>query len=351
MRKRHARATCLGPVAILLAVVILPSAALAGSDFDDKGFGLRLPPAFIRFRQVTAMGGETAASRFSSAINPASADWSKVPGKYRLVIAPYYSAVIFSEGPRIDTTSQTLNWQSLTWGTFQPTLAQIRSNNETTRDKLDFDYTVDVYQVQWGKRVGDAAIGFNFNYSSVELKRRTTVPFIGDINTVNSTSESYRFRVGGLYQPREKWLTGVAFEYGFAPYRSILTLPRGFGFVQRKVKGVAHQFVLRPGVSYEYAERSTIYADYQLGAFVDGNNEFWLNRFFVGVEHAVTEWLCLRANGSMDHRGNLGGSVGIGAHVSEFCSFDFGYNYNMYPELGPEFGRSQGLQFILALRI
>ena len=43
----------------------------AGSNYSDKHFSVRLPPAFIRFTEVSALGGETVANRFSSAINPA----------------------------------------------------------------------------------------------------------------------------------------------------------------------------------------------------------------------------------------------------------------------------------------
>ncbi|MHC4982407.1 MAG: hypothetical protein ACYTF6_04465 [Planctomycetota bacterium] len=333
---------------MLLALALCPSVSLAGSDYSDKGFGLRLPPAFIRFREVSAVGGPTVANRYSSAVNPASADWSEVPSRFGLVLAPYFSSVMFEEGTRIDVISETVNWDSRDWGTFQPTLAQIRSNRDENRQGQLFDYSVDVFQIQWAKRRENFAFGVNFNYSEAELVLKMSGgPFDG-LRLSESHAESYRLRFGALYEPYEKWLTGMVFEYGFAPFRATKKLPTQFGVMTSKDRGVPHQFVFRSGVSYEYADFSTAYLDHQLGVFLEGDKELKTNRFFLGFDHRLLDGLFVRANGSMDARGNAGWQVGLTAFVSKQCSFSVGYGYNMYPELRPEFGRAQTLQFVLS---
>ena len=91
----------------MVLFILIPSLALAGGDYDEP-FSLRLPPAFIRFTEVSTMGGETAANRYSSAINPAALDWVDLPCEHGVVIAPYYSQIRFDQGTKLHITGESL---------------------------------------------------------------------------------------------------------------------------------------------------------------------------------------------------------------------------------------------------
>jgi hypothetical protein len=345
---------------IAAALALCPLNAAAQSDYSDKDFSVRLPPAFLRFTEVSTMGGETVANRYSSASNPASAGWTALPTRLGIVVVPYYSAIGFQKGQWLHLTGESLTWFSKDWGAFQPTLSQIRSNNSIGSDGLSFDYQVDTAQFQWGKRYGNWGWGAMFNFARTQIGRDGTtiqnIPGIGPMPVgvvSDSSAESYRWRVGGLYEPADKWLLGMIFEYGFIPYRSrsVATLP--VPFVPPTVtyqEGIQQQFVLRPGVSYEYAPLSSVYCDYQYGNFFNSRDSLVDQRFSAGIEHRLLEFLLVRLGPSMDVRGNVGLSTGASLLLGPNISAEFGYQYNMLPELRPEFGRSQTFQGILSFR-
>lgn len=331
--------------ALLLAVGVCPSLVWAGSDYSDKPFSLRLPPAFLRFTEVSAAGGETVANRLSSAINPASAGWLNLPTKLGLIAAPYYSNVCFDAGTQLHIVGESLTWDTRRWGTIQPTLSQIRSNRETTRQGLEFDYRVDTVQVQWAKRFGEWGLGATFNFADAEIVQK-----LGAIRVAEGHAESYRFRFGGLYEPASKWLVGLMFEYGFQPWRSTALVLGPQGFMRVKTAGTQYQFLLRPGVSYEYAKYSTVFLDYQYGTFHNRFGCFQNHRFSAGVDHRLLDWLFLRIGGSFDARGNLAWTCGASVHLARWCGIEFGYQYDVLPELRQEFGRSHTLQLTFSAR-
>jgi len=332
-------------VGVVLFVVVCPAVVLGGSDYSDKDFAVRFPPAFIRLREVSAQGGETAANRWSSAINPASADWLKIPITLG-VLAPYYNYIGFDSGNRIHLIAESATVQLEGIGTLQPTLSQIHSNGDVDNTGLTFDFDVDTAQLLWAKRWGDWAFGAVFNFATAKTTRE-----MGPIRVADATAESYRFRFGVLHECTPGWLGGLVFEYGFAPTRSTALVPTPMGFIPMKTEDTQHQFILRPGISHEYAEMSTIYADYQYGAYFNDDDTLHSHRFNAGVEHRVLEWLFVRVEGSVDTRGNMGWSAGLGAHLGEYLSVDLGYHYDIFPELRPEFGRSDSVQVVVAIRV
>ena len=351
-------------VAAGLVLTAWSPAVLAQSDYHDKDFSVRLASAFIKFTEVSAMGGQTVANRFSSAANPASAGWFALPEKLGLVVSPYYSPISFQNGTCLHIIGESLTWDTRTWGAFQPTLSQIRTNEVEDRQGMSFDYSVDTAQMQWGKRFGDWALGAAFNFAGAHIERegtvRQTVPGVPMPVPVSvdshASAESYRWRFGGLYQPVEKWLLGLIFEYGFQPYRSktqtTIPLPGPMGPITSTLhdEGTQQQFIFRPGVSYEYAKLSTVYLDYQYGQFFNPRDRLTSHRFSTGVEHRLLDWLFLRVGPSIDVRGNVGLSTGASVFLSQWCSLDLGYQYNMLSELRPELGRSNAFQATLALR-
>jgi hypothetical protein len=336
-------------LAAVLIALLLPPGAHAGSDYSDKDFAVRLPPAFLRFTEVATMGGETVANRMSSAINPASTAWLKLPGDMGVVLAPYYSPVLFDNGTNMHVIGESATISAGWFGVVQPTISQIRTNKATMRNGMTFDYSVDSYQVQWGKRLDKLAVGAMFNYANAEVLQ--TMPGID----VKGLSDSYRWRFGGLYEPVEKWLLGAILEYGFQPYRSrtIVTIPMGEGppiLVPFRDDGVQHQVVFRPGVSYEYSPMSSVFLDYQLGYFHNPEDALYDHHFTFGIDHRLLEFLFVRANVGIDVRGNVSLGGGISIFPASWCSLDVGYKYDALPELRPEFGRSHTIQVAFNVR-
>ena len=333
----------------VVAFLLIPAAAaplaFAGSDYGDKDFSVRLPPAFIRFTEVSAMGGETAANRMSSAVNPAAAGWLELPSKYGLVVAPYYSGVSFHSGTNLHVAGESLTWDSKTWGTFQPVMSQMRTNWDTNRLGLNFKYDVDTCLLTWGKRFGKAGFGASISFSEARILNK-----LGSMRVCESHAENYRFRFGGLYEPVEKWLAGLVFEYGFSPYRTEALVLTPMGPLSVHMNGTEEHYILRPGISYEYAKLSTVYLDYQYGHFRTDRDYLQSDRFSAGVDHRLLDWLWVRGGAFFDARGNMGWTAGATAFPAEWCSVSVGYQYDMYPELRPEFGRANTVQITFSVR-
>lgn len=336
-------------VTVLVAAAALAAwtpQASARDDYDNKDFSVRFAAAFIRFTEVSAAGGETVANRWSSSINPAAAGWTRQPGKLGLTVAPYYSNLCLSQGTRIHVISESLTWSSPAWGTFQPVLSQIRSNRAHTNAGLIFDYKVDTVQALWGKRIENVGFGASFSFSQAKVKQD-----LGTTRVSDSESENYRWRAGALWEPVERWLLGLAFEYGFSNSRSdVLDLTVWPPVLSRQVSTL-HQFVLRPGVSYEYMERSTVFADYQFGTFFDEGDCLKSHWFSAGIEHNLLKFLFLRATAAFDARGNVTWGGGASAQFAEWIGVEFGYKHDAYPELRREFGMGHVLQLVLSVRI
>jgi len=344
-RTRRLKATLL--VAAFLLPCLLPIDAIAGGDYGDKDFAVRLPSAFLRFTEVATMGGETVANRMSSAINPASTAWLDLPGKMGVVLAPYYSPVIFDNGTNMHVIGESATIAAGKFGVIQPTISQIRTNVKTMRNGRTFDYDVDSYQVQWGKRCGQWAGGATFNFAKAQIVQTTSAGF-----RAKGVAESYRWRFGGLFEPCEKWLLGAIFEYGFQPYRGKTRIPMPFEMPPMIIRdrGVQHQFVFRPGVSYEYADMSSVFLDYQLGYYRNPEDNLHCHHFTAGIDHRLLKWLFVRANVCIDVRGNTSIGGGVSIFPARWCSLDIGYKYDALPELRPEFGRSHTIQLAFNVR-
>ena len=334
-------------LAALVCVTGSP-AVCRGGELEDADFSLRLPAALTRFASygdVAGAGGASAASKWASSINPASVAWLQIPSRLHMSLSPQYSAICFDDGPTMHVTTQSLTWDAKEWGTFQPTLTQVRSSSRTDRQGLDFGLDMDFAQMQWGKRLSpDFAIGGAFNVAT----SRTESSF-GPFDIGRSRSESYDFRAGALGRVHEKLLAGVVVDYGFSPGRTTIFDFTGSGAGDLHEHDTTHQFLLRPGLSYEYAKDSLAYFDYQFGSFMNDQGDLEVNRFYLGVDHRIFEWLFVRAVFALDTSGNPAGTAGIGIYPTKWFTIDFAYQYNMFPELEPEFGPSQ--TFALSLGI
>ncbi len=329
---------------IVVFVLVLGAPQAAAGDYDDKDLSLRLASGFIRFTEVSAFGGETAANRWSPAVNPASADWTKVPGRCGVVLAPYYSHMSFDAGMELNLSGEAGAWDTRRWGTFVPTLSQLRSNNVLDRTGLEFDYETDTFQLQWGKRHGNWALGATLNYNESRVTQRAA-----GLEVRHTEAETWRVRVGGLYEPCCKWLVGLVAEYGWSPFDFRAVVPTRGGLLQVSGEDTLTQHILRAGISYEYMPLSTTFFDYQFARFENDQGVLETHRFQAGVQHNIAKPLWLRAGATTDQFGNVGGMAGLSIAWAEWGQLHVGYQRGVLPELLPTFGESDVFQFTLSL--
>ncbi|MHC5009405.1 MAG: outer membrane beta-barrel protein [Planctomycetota bacterium] len=334
-------------VAILLLATVGSSPVRAeDDDYGDEDFGLRLASSFIRFRDVLTGGGLTAANRWPSPINPASLGWSCPPGPRGVTAGAYYSPIFFDEGTRLDVAGAAVVWRTPKWGTILPAVSLIESNEATTRQGPTFDYVVESADLAWAKRWSRVGVGASFNYAHAEVRQD-----LGPLRVVDSDANSYRFRVGGLYEPACNWVAGLAVEYGWAPFTTDNVVLGPAGPVPARLEGTDRQVVVRPGVSYAYGPYSSAYADYQYGRFWSDRGRLEVHRFSLGADHQLLAPLFLRPVVTVDGRGNWEWAFGVGVQFARWGGLDFAYKYNAFPELIPEFGKSHTFQVTLSIRL
>jgi hypothetical protein len=307
-------------------------------DLDRFDFSLRFPAAISRFASyadVAALGNAQAASEWSSSNNPASAAWPHANQKYANSLAPQFTTLRFREGTDLYVFAEAVTLKIADYGVFLPGAAQIRSNHERDSDGLGFQFDANYFQIQWGKLLGkDWAIGANFNVTPSDTQ------FDLDGTTIaRSRGESYDFRLGAVHQLSRDLRAGLVFDYGFAPARSDLLVLSALGLTTLRTEDTTHQVLLRPGITWEYAKGCTLYLDYQAGVFVNNTGTLWVHRFPIGIEHSlIKNILFLRAGVTIDTRGDVPVTTGIGLSLSERASVDLAYQYNMFPEIRREFG-------------
>ncbi len=330
-----------------VAVLLTAGVSRAGG-FDDKDLSLRLPAALSRFSpygDVAGAGGASAGSKWSSSINPAAVAWTPIPGDLNLSFSPQYARLHFHEDTDIHVAAEAMTWQTPDHGTFQPAFAQARSTRGRRRDGLDFRLDIDVFQLQWGRRVNeDFAFGANFNYA----RTNTELDLPGHIDFADALGETYGWRFGVLGRICDKLLGGVVFDYAFSPSRTTIFPVFGPGTGAR-IKDTGHQYLLRPGLSYEYLPDSLVYADYQFGSFHDDTGRLQVHRFMVGVDHQLCDGFYVRSGVTIDGRGNTAWGAGLGIYPCDWFSLDVAYQSHMFPELEPDFGRSNTVVISLSV--
>ena len=252
----------------------------------------------------------------------------------RLSISPQYSLAQFANGTKLHVAAQAVSWDAKKWGTFQPHLAQVRSNSEDTRQGLDFSFDMDYAAFQWGKKIGkDFALGANVNVAKSETEFD-----MASLDLVKSDTCTYGLRIGGLHEPVDHLLLGVVLDYGFARSRDRTLVPPTFARVTSH--DTTQQYVVRPGASFEYKEDSAVYFDYQFGWFDNITGTVRLHRFAGGVDHKVWKWLFVRGGAMVDTRGATTLTGGFGLYPTDALTIDVGFQDNAFPELAPELGRS-----------
>lgn len=321
--------------AIILAVYLPSTQPAPGRDLSAVDFSLRLPAALSKFSpysDVGGVGGASAGSQYQSSINPAATDWQ--PAKpYSVSASAQYLAIPFDRGPTLHITDEAATLKTPAWGSLQPAAAQVRSVGSTTGafTLLDGDYG----QVQWGYKLADRlAVGLNANYTAL-----TTRAGIGGTTVATNDSQTFDIRAGLLGSPSDHLFIGLVADYAASPATTTVSDPTCACLI--RFDDTTRQLLGRVGLSYEYADKSSIYLDYQYGNNWNSTGGFSTNRLFTGVEHQIRPWLYARAGVSYDLRGILSPTAGIGFYPSDNSSIDISFQSNMFPELIPEFGRSK----------
>lgn len=338
-----------GVVAALAFAAVCGQATPAGADpFEKYDFSLRFPAAISRFSSyadVAAAGNAQAASEWSSSINPASAAWPQ-DRTYKHSFTPQFTAITFQEGTNLYVTSEALTIDGGDWGAFLPAMAQIRSNEEDDSDGTGFEFDANYFQLQWAKMLApDLALGANFNVTFSDTRFS-----LGDLELAQTKSETYNIRLGAVHQTWKQVRTGLVFDYAIAPSRT--RIPDAFdeGIGTQHSNDTTHQFLLRPGIAWEYAKGSDFYVDYQGGVFFNDTGTLWTHRVALGIDHAlIDKILFARVGTTIDLRGDAAATAGLGASLSDRISLDFAYQYNMFPEIRPEFGPAQTFTVSLSI--
>jgi hypothetical protein len=309
-------------------------------------FSLRLPAAldkFSSYADVASVGDAWAASKWCSSANPASVGWLDLAGQPPWSASPQYSNIAFGEGARMNVTSEAGTIDLGPWGRLQPAFAQAWSNHATTRQGLGFDFDLQRYQLNWGKRFGeDSALGAGFQYTTSQVQFG-----LGEMDLSRSRSDAYGWQVGGLQRIEGPLLAGAVVAYSFSRDRTMLFDIPAFGIPESHESDTTHQLTFRPGLSYEYQKDSQILFDYEFGSFFNHQGGIQVNRFFGGVDHRIVEWLFVRCGAAVDTGGNPAWTCGIGVYPCKAFTIDIAYQENMFSEIRPEFGGSRTLTLSL----
>lgn len=321
------------PLLVLAACISSPGPAQA-KDLGTVDFSLRLPAALSKFSpysDVAGVGGASAGSQYQSSINPAATDWRPAQ-PYSLAPRVQYLAILFDRGATLHVANEAATFKTPGWGSIQPAAAQVRSTGSTggAFTLLDANYG----QVQWGYRLHDAlAIGLNANYTAL-----TTRSGISGTTVATSDSQTYDIRAGVLGSPLEHLFVGFVADYAVSPATTMIADPTCACLI--RIDGTTRQLLGRVGASYEYAEKSSIYLDYQYGNNWNSTGALSTNRLYSGIEQQIFGWLYARAGIGYDFRGIVSPTAGIGLYPTANTSLDIAFQSNMFPELIPELGRS-----------
>jgi hypothetical protein len=312
--------------------------------FDNFDFSLRFPAALSRFSpyaDVAGVGGASAASKWQSSINPAGMAWEAMPAGTHFTASPQFSTVGFDAGTRLNVFTESLTADAAEAGRFLVSAAQVRSNNATDRSGLDYAFDLDLGQVAWGKRFSPQwAAGFAFTYDRSHTKFN-----MEPLEVSHTGDETYSAKLGVHYLASPGLHLGLVFEQAVTSSNTDYFDISGTGTGTIRVQDTTWQTIVRPGIAYEYAPQSTIYADYQLGNFSNSTGTMTVNRFFAGIEQKIFEGVFLRVGSNADAFGNIGWTAGVGFYPTPAISLDFGFQDNNFPELEDEFGRSRTFAF------
>ena len=332
-----------GTIIVLAGCLLLAAGQARGRELSAIDFSLRLPAALSKFSpysDVAGVGGASAGSQYQSSGNPAATDWQPAE-PYGVAISPQYQAIVFGRGPTLHVPAQALTVKLPVGGSIQPAAAEVRSVGSTDGafTLLDGNYG----QLQWGYKFADRlAAGLNVNYTSLGTRAG-----VGGVTLATGDSQTVDVRGGILGGVADHLLVGFVMDYATSPATTNFFDPTCACSIG--VKDTTRQLLARVGTSYEYAEKSSIYLDYQHGNFQNSTGNFAVNRLFSGIEHQIYSWFYARAGIAYDVGGGVSPTAGLGFYPSANTSIDIGFQNNMFRELTPEYGNSKTFGISVAM--
>lgn len=340
-------ASCCGAA---IGVLLCFSLAARADDYQQYDFSLRLSAVFSRFSpyaSIAAGGNAQTAGEWSTSANPASAAWPHPDLSHSFGISPQFSALHFDEGASMCVVAEAVALDAGEWGVFVPGAAQISSNHEQTSLGPGFELNGNYFQAPWGKRIADDwAVGVNFNFLATDAKFD-----LSGVRLMRMRMDDYGLRLGLLHRQSDALRVGMTVDYGYAPVRTDRFTPLGSGLVVIRSNDDTQRVLVRPGIAWQIAPRSNLYADYQAGVFWNDTGTLWVHRFPIGLEYwLVPRGWSVRAGTTVDTRGSAAFTAGTGTAIGRHASVNIAYQYGMFPELRPELGPAQTFALSLAFR-
>lgn len=360
MKATHVPLLCIGFAAML------PLSSHA-DDLVDAPFSLRFPAAFSNFSfygDVSALSNASAASKWESSPNPANKAWG-FQEEYDWRLSGQYNNIRFDNGTQLHLVTETVAIDAHDFGVLRLGLLQVTSNDELTQgSNVSFlggkKYAFDLNGVglSWGRHFGKSftlgsEVGFTrgetvFTQTAVNLPPVVTPLFtfpgltIPEFEAVHTDTDKWSYRVGGLWSPADKWFVGLYADYARATSDTTVSLGPLSPLKFRSSETI-QQWVVHPGIAYEFTKDAMVHADYQAGWVFDDYTTLQTSRWSAGTDIKLAQFLYLRVGGAIDSRSNTSWSTGIGFYPSKHVFIDLAYQNDAFPELNKEFGRSRTL--------
>ena len=331
--------SCMGCMLSVVALLATASGAFA-ADVEKKSFSLRLAAAqsrFARFTDSAGLGGAGAGSPWSSSPNPASTGMNASVGPSRWGTSLQYALLSFDAGTLVHVGSLSGAHETCSWGNWQPSVLYLASNRATTRDGLEFAWEAWSAEVQWGRKVtSDTSVGVNVSYlgSSMDYD-------LGPLAVSSSTSDTWGLRVGVLHEVSERLFVGATLDGQVTPSDTTVHDFMGLGIGDVEVSDTMYTLMGRVGLYTFLTKDLTLYADVQAAYFTDDTGSLVTYRLFAGLDQTVIRGLYVRAGTVLDAYENAALALGIGITPSERLMIDVVWQYDMFPEITPEFGVGQ----------
>jgi hypothetical protein len=334
----------------IIATAALMSLPLHADDLTSAPFSLRFPASIGHlsfYGDVSALSGASAASKWESSPNPANKGWG-FQADYDWRLSGQYNNIDFDNGTTLHFVSETAAIDAGAAGVFRLGLLEATSNTETARGALSLPYEFDLHAIQlsWAKKLCEV---FSLG-AEVTFSRGETAFKLPAFDFVNTEKDTWGFRLGGLWKPADKWFLGLYGDYINGQADTVLNVPTPLGVLHATGSDTVQQWLIHPGIAYEFKENAMIHADYEAGWVFNDDQTLQLNRWSMGTDIPLMKFLYLRAGAAVDAHSNFSWSTGVGFYPSKHVFIDLAYQNDAFPELKQEFGRSRTLNASIAIQ-
>ena len=335
---------------LCIASIAVLSLSSRADDLVSAPFALRFPAAIGHlsfYGDVSALSGASAASKWESSPNPANKGWD-FQEHFDWRLSGQYNNLDFDNGTTLHFASQTVAIDAGVAGVFRLGLLEVTSNTEVARGAVPLPYEFDLQglQLSWAKKLGSAfALGADVNYLQGETAFKLPA-----FDFANTEKDTWSFRLGGLWEPTDKWFLGLFSDYANGQSDTSLKVPTTLGVLRANRSETVQQWVIHPGIAYEFKENAMIHADYEAGWVFHDEETLQLNRWAVGTDIPLLKFLYLRAGAAVDSHSNFSWSTGIGFYPSKHVFIDLAYQNDAFPELKQEFGSSRTLNASVSIQ-